>query len=309
MYHPGAVIEDDEESSAGDKYVVCANCGARIKATRERCLRCFEPLRVDRAALPFWRSLHISDQIGAVAGAIAVLAVGGLVYVLWTTADKTVVDSTAKPAERRSPLVTPPTPQGATPGTAQPPAADVVPSPDVPAISPADDLTSLRESFEEKLKRDPNDSVALIGLGLTLERLGNQTEALATFKRASEVAPGNATARKNLAKLEAQLGQWDKAILEYRIAARLTPNDSGAHYNLALALQETHDDQGAVPEFEAAIQLAPGDGAAHRGLAVSLERLGHTADAAREYERYLSIAPDAPDSKVIRDRIQRLPKS
>jgi Flp pilus assembly protein TadD len=308
-------VVDEEfsgEEFGGDAYVVCSKCGARIKATRQRCLRCFEPLHVDRAQQSVWRSQRISDQIGAIVAALALVAVGALVWVLYSTSDQSAaVDSTAKPAERPNPLIAPPRPLGSpatTPGDASAPAdGAAVPAPGEPTAS-TDDLESTRQSFEEKLKTNPNDPVALNGLGIALQRLGRPREALDAFRRACEAAPRNATARMNLAALEARLGNWDKAVVEYRVASHLSPDDYGAHYNLAIALQQTRDDQGAIAEFETAIQLAPREAAAHRGLAASLERVGRGADAAREYQRALELAPDAPDANAIRDKLQRLPK-
>lgn len=313
---------EDDDSASGDEFVICSNCGARIKATRERCLRCFEPLHLDHSELPIWRTLHISDQTGILVGAVAVVAVGALVWVLWTTADRTQPgDAEAKPVEHANAVVTPPsidrgpenrpdprvapadaTPPGSTPVDSTPSAAPAQ------SATSADNLEATRAAFEKKLETDPNDPVALDGLGLTLQTMGRLPDALAAFKRATEVAPRNATARVNLASLEARLGQWDKAVVDYRVAVNLVPNDFGVHYNYGLALQQTRDDAGAVAELQTAIDLAPREATAHRALATSLERLGRGPDAARSYQRYLELAPDASDTNAIRDRLQRLPK-
>src|SRR5437870_794301 len=58
-------------------YVICAACGARIKADRERCLRCEEPLR---AAAPRveplrWSALTLAQKRTAVAAAGALIVV------------------------------------------------------------------------------------------------------------------------------------------------------------------------------------------------------------------------------------------
>jgi Flp pilus assembly protein TadD len=305
-------VYEDDELSPGQDYVVCTACGARIKATRERCLRCFEPLHVDRAELPVWRSLHISDRVGMQIGIVALVAIVALGYVLWSTRDKGPVEVAAEPVV--SPSVTPSNPAstpsdiipspGSRPAQGQPPApagADAGAAPD--AATP-DDLAATRRAFEDKLKLDPNDSVALNGLGVVLQGIGDQPGALAAFRHAAEVAPRNATIRVNLARLEGLMGQWSRAAADYNVAAHLLPDDYGAHFNLALALQQTREHQAAVDEFQIAIQLAPREAAAHRGLAVSLDGVGRSADATQEYERYLELAPDAPDAKSIRERIQ-----
>lgn len=324
MYHRPAVFEDDD-SSAGDEFVICSNCGARIKATRERCLRCFEPLHVDHSELPIWRTLNISDQTGVLIGTIALIAVGALIWVLWTTAGRTNgVDTEAKPVEHQNQFASTPPAVDKGPQNAPDPRSDALPaatpsgaaSPldSAPAAAPAeptptnDSLDATRAAFEKKLEADPNDPVALDGLGLTLQTMGKLPEALAAFKRATEVAPRNTTARVNLANIEARLGQWDKAVVDYRVAAGLLPNDFAVHYNYGLALQHTRDDAGAITELETATELVPREAVAHRALAASLERVGRNADAARSYQRYLELAPDATDAGAIRDRLQRLPK-
>ncbi len=305
VYHRRTVIED--EDSAAQDVVVCTKCGAHMKATRERCLRCFEPLHVDRSQLPIWRSLHISDRVGMQVAAVAGVAVLALVWVLWTTNRRD--PSIAEPATAQNGAA--PAPGAATPssppasGTASESAGAAAPMATEPPDS-ADDLASTRHAFEEKLKTDPNDPVALNGLGLVLQREGDQQGALAAFRHAAEVAPRNATIRANIARLEGQLGQWSRAVADYRVAARLTPDDYAAQLNLGLALQQMHDDAAAVQELETAIQMAPREAAAHRALGISLERVGRAPDAVREYRRYLELAPDAPDADSIRERAQRL---
>ena len=308
VYHRRTVYEDDD-LTPGQEYVVCSKCGARIKATRERCLRCFEPLHVDPAQLPVWRTLHISDRIGtqiAIAAGVAVIA---LIWVLWSTSDKSHVEAPAEPVS--SAAAPPPSPAASSPIIANP-AAGPAPAPasaaaDVTADpGGSEELAGTRRAFEEKLKLDPNDTVALNCLGLVLARMGDQPGALAAFRHALEVAPRNATVRINLARLEGQMGQWSRAADDYRLAARLQPNDYEPQYNLGLALQQAHDDAAAATELETAIQLSPREPAAHRALANSYEKLGRAADAIREFRRYLELAPDAADANAIRERAQRL---
>ena len=182
--------EDDlvpgEEEAPGDEYVVCARCGARIKATRERCLRCFEPLHVDESKLPVWRTQRISDQTGVIVGALALAAVGGLVWVLYSTADNSTADTEAKPAGHNAlSNVKPPQQRGLPTNPAdangQPADASADASADAPAAGQApsaapfapsaNDLAATRRAFEEKLKTNPNDPVALDGLGLAQVRV------------------------------------------------------------------------------------------------------------------------------------------
>src|SRR3989442_1361872 len=86
-------------------YVVCSSCGARIKATRQRCLRCLEPLHGDET--PSYPSLSLSRvQTLALAGGVSLVLLA-LVVVLWWTRPQQE-DPVARPYS--------------TPSSAQPPA-------------------------------------------------------------------------------------------------------------------------------------------------------------------------------------------
>lgn len=291
-----------------EDYVVCPACGAHIKASRERCLRCFQPLHVDESQLPVWRSLKTSDRTGMIVGGLAAVALLGLVVVLWTTRQPGV-DVVARPASIPS-------------QTAAKPAAPAAPAEETPApvgdaaaaalsrtasaTLTAGDVPRSREAFEQALRLKPDDPEALNGLGLALERAGALNDAVARFKRATEVTPDKWSYRFNLAHAEGRLNQWDQAIADYREALKLSPDDYPTQYNLALALHKKGDEQGAIAEYQKAIQLAPGEPTFYLSLGVSLERVGRNADAVKAYQQYLELAPNADDAARVKEHIDVL---
>src|SRR5438309_11669778 len=82
-------------------YVVCASCGARIKANRERCLRCGEILQAASTPEPGRISLWLQGAAGrrliiGVVGSLALFAIGGA-YLDWQSP---AIDRVARPAPR-----------------------------------------------------------------------------------------------------------------------------------------------------------------------------------------------------------------
>jgi hypothetical protein len=90
-------------------FVVCASCGARIKAGREHCLRCFAPLPEADTPVrpPIWDSIGLSQGQLMVTGIVASLLVLSLVAIIWSTRPDRL-DDIARPAS--APLATSPQP-------------------------------------------------------------------------------------------------------------------------------------------------------------------------------------------------------
>jgi Flp pilus assembly protein TadD len=297
-----------EQDTDQEQYVICPACGSRIKATRKRCLRCFEPLHVDEATLPVWRSLKTSDRTGMIAAGVAGAVVVGFVAILWTTRTPGV-DDTARPAAGAAIVAAKP-PAVPADQTAQPaPVGDALAAAtrrDAAATLNAGDVPKSRDQFEEALRLKPDDPESLNGLGLALERANMLADAVAKFKRATEVAPDKWAYRFNLAHAEGRLNQWDQAIADYREAINLSPDDYPTQYNLALALHKKGDEQAAIAEYQKAIALAPGEPSFYLSLGVSLERVGRMADAVKAYKQYLELAPDADDAGRVKEHVDLL---
>ena len=302
-------------------YVVCASCGARIKAGRQHCLRCFEPLPdPDAPVLPLiWESLGLSQAKLMIGGIVASVLVVSLVGVIWSTWPDQG-DEVARPASGQAP--TPKPPRAAPAEPVELPAAANTPvsvtsyqPPPVAAIDSvrtgaaaftSGDFASARAAYERSLVLKPDDPETLNNLGQVLVRLNQPTDAIVRFERAIALAPTKAAYHFNLAHTVAQLGQLDRAVTEYREAVRLFPDDYATQFNLAMALQAKGDAQGAIPEFQRAITLAPGEPSFHISLGLSLEKVGRVPDAVREYRQYLEMAPGAPDAATLKAHIEVL---
>ena len=295
------------------EFVVCPSCGARIKAGREFCLRCFEPLpTADRPIRPpIWVSFGLSNQTRLIVlGAVGVLVVA-LIAVIVITEPKPINDD---PVPLSQPATRPAAPSGAPdssapvdPNAAAAPVA--VAAPATENVSPPDQkLLDRRAMLEAKLARSPNDADALNGLGQVLQELGQPEDAFRAFDAAVQAQPRRLDFRMNLAINARELGRWDRAIDEFREATRIQPRDYVAQFSLADALQKKGDDQTAIVEFEKARKLGPSAPGVPLGLAASYEKVGRTSDAVREYELFLQLQPNSADTARVRERLTRLAK-
>jgi tetratricopeptide (TPR) repeat protein len=298
-------------------YVVCQACGTRIKAGRPFCLKCFGPLPDPEVAVKptIWESLGLSELQSALLGGAAVLAVGGLLVVIWQT-KPVQLDDQAVPVAG-SGTVAPPVVTAAparapeSPGTASP----VEPFERTAVASPAEtrsepvDVPALEATlalYDQELTTQPGNADVFNRKGQVLERLGRVSEAATCFERASELSPDTRTYHFNLARVAAALGQSDRAVAAYREVVRLQPEDYAARYTLGLTLQKRGDDEAAVVELQKAVALDSRDANVHLALGVGLERVGRVADAVPQYQQYIAMQPNSVDAGRLKEHLASL---
>ena len=283
-------------------FVVCASCGARIKAERDRCLRCGEIL--ETAEMVAARQALPKRQVFAIV-AVLLLALLGTAVVWWETRSSPLADA-ARPVSLKLASAARPTPVAPRgwPADATPARQRESPArkerPPAAGERTASELQSAKAGYEQTLKTRPDDPVALNSLGLVLEGLGDKSLALARYSLAARLAPTEWSYRFNLAHVEGELQQWPQAAADYRLALASSPDDAATRYNLALALHMNGDDPAAIPEYRKAIEIAPGEPDLHMSLGISLEKVGRVDEAVREYGAYLGLAPSAPDAAQVK---------
>jgi len=249
--------------------VVCSACGTRIKAGREYCLRCFEPLPPPGAlAQPsILVSLGWSRGKQLIVAAAVSLAVLTLVVIIWQTAPQQI-DAASRPAVGQ--------PRAATPAIAIRQAAPVA------AVDPQIERARPRTGDEPffDTPRSPSD-----GDGVRYQ------QTLARFK---------------IARAAAEAGEWTRAVDEYGGAARLSGDDANAQYNFGLALHRRGDEHDAIAMFHKAIALAPDEATFHLALAAALENVARVAEAVGEYTAFVTAHPNAAEADRVRSRIDAL---
>jgi len=279
-------------------FVICAACGARIKANRERCLRCEELLVAWQKPelLPSWL-----QRVGGGTLVFGILAVVILLFAVMMSIDSRSRQANAASVSR--PVR--PSSQGANS------AIEPVASLDTARRGTVDlaraDASALRARYEEQLSKNPADPEVLNNLGLTLERLGQVDDAIARFESALRTDPLNFAYHFNLAHASSLRRDWDRSVGEYRLASSRLPSDYAARYNLGMALYLKGDAASAIPELQKGIETAPGVPAFHLALGACYEKLARMSEALHEYQTYLAMAPSAPDADRVRSHMQSMP--
>lgn len=119
------------------------------------------------------------------------------------------------------------------------------------------DLRDALPQFEIARKVDPADARSALYLGLTLESLGRNEEALTMYGEAVRLAP-QADTYLTGARLLLLLGRLEQCELWTRNALKLQPKSRDAHFELArlLARQEKYTE--AAGQGEQALKLSGG---------------------------------------------------
>jgi tetratricopeptide (TPR) repeat protein len=149
-----------------------------------------------------------------------------------------------------------------------------------------------RAHYEQAVKLNPANADAQNNLGNRLTVEGRIDEAVACYRAAIAAEPRHFRARSNLGHRLADQGQVEEAEVQLKAAVRLAPGDPAASSRLArlLAQQGKHDQ--AVPLYEAALRADPGQYELHYNLGLSFEGLGRTAEAESSYRQAIQLKPD-----------------
>ena len=139
----------------------------------------------------------------------------------------------------------------------------------------------------------PKDAQAHSNLGNTLSYLGRLDEAEASFRRALKIDKNFAEAHLNLGATLHDLGRFGEAEASYRRALQLKPGLADAHYNLGNTLKSQEKLEEAVASFRKALQIAPKLVGAANNLGAALQAQGKLAEAEAILRNVLQTNPDS----------------
>jgi tetratricopeptide (TPR) repeat protein len=137
------------------------------------------------------------------------------------------------------------------------------------------------------------NAAALETRGTQAMEARNWPEAIATLRKAIDMAPDNAFTRLNLGTSLYLAGDGDGALEQYRTAVRLMPSLARAHFGIGTVLESRRQDREAIEAFTAAVRHDPDFVEAHFSLANALRRTGRVADSLTHYDTVLARSPAA----------------
>lgn len=133
-----------------------------------------------------------------------------------------------------------------------------------------------------------------LNLGVPLSEQGQESEAIANYRRSLRANPGDSGVHNNLANALLASGQIDEAIVHFRQAVQLRPNYFKAQSNFAVALVKAGQLDEAIVQARAALQANPRYLQAHHVLGIALSEQGRPREAVAAYEQASRIMPGWP---------------
>ncbi|MDY6904642.1 MAG: tetratricopeptide repeat protein [Thermodesulfobacteriota bacterium] len=120
------------------------------------------------------------------------------------------------------------------------------------------------------LAAEPENTTALLQLGIIYAQYGILDQAMTLFERALENEPDNAALLNNMGNLYFLEGHYQKAVDAYRKAVEADPDDAFVWVNLAKALLKIKATAEAKQTFDKACTINPEVIRNHRSLALKL---------------------------------------
>ncbi|MDD5751517.1 MAG: tetratricopeptide repeat protein [Candidatus Peribacteraceae bacterium] len=153
------------------------------------------------------------------------------------------------------------------------------------------DPAAAQAAYNRALTLDPENTTAILGLGIIAGLEGRTAEAEASYRRAIAIAPDAATAHLNLGALLVGQGRLSEGIAEYRTTIALNPFYPQAQFNLGIALEKIGKDAEAADAYGEAINLQPKFTAARLNLGILLYNRKKIDEAVEQFEAILHYDP------------------
>jgi choline-sulfatase len=147
----------------------------------------------------------------------------------------------------------------------------------------------------ELVEKDPRNPVFRATLARIQRQLGTGASAVALYRQAVALAPGDADAWYNLGVTAAECCDRKEALAALIEAARLDPKRAAIHNALGLLYMESGEVPRAVEAFNRAAENDPRDARAFNNIGNALRAMGHFDDAANAYRKAATVAPNYAD--------------
>ena len=125
------------------------------------------------------------------------------------------------------------------------------------------DYTPQIEAYQDLLKANPKDAVALSGLGDVYMGQGNYSQAKDLFEQATSMDPGNALYHGRLGEAYYGLNMIDVALRELNTGLSIDPRNQAIMIDIGLIDSHTNQSAQARQMWQKAIDINPNNRMAH----------------------------------------------
>jgi tetratricopeptide (TPR) repeat protein len=170
--------------------------------------------------------------------------------------------------------------------------------------------------FQEGLAVNPNCGDCYTNIGYSHMQKKEYDQAEAAYKKATEVAPNDASGWNGLANLYNAQRKFDLAAEASSKAAQMSGGAAGAAgggnadalYNQGVILWNAGKIPEAKKQFEAAVAADANHAEAHFQLGMALVNEGNLAGAATEFETYLKLSPSGQNAATAKSLLAQVKK-
>lgn len=169
------------------------------------------------------------------------------------------------------------------------------------------DAEQALDKLDRARKLDPKNIRAAMYMGQILEVQGRLTEAEAIYQEIMRQYPENSAAYMHLGIFYGAHGKPGKALALMDKALSLDPSQGLAHFNRAVILQQVGEAQEALGEFQAAVDQEPGNAFFQFNLGMFYAKNTDRTDLGRVHlQESLRLNPDQAEASRIRATLATL---
>jgi protein O-GlcNAc transferase len=156
----------------------------------------------------------------------------------------------------------------------------------------ANRLPAAEASYRKAVGLETGNAEWWNDLGVVLQGLARDQEALACYERALIQNPELVQAMYNAGTVLRQLGLYRKSLDYLEQVAKLRPDSEEIHGNMGNALRALGMHEQALASYERALTLKPDYAEAQNGMGVLLLETGNTEQALTHFNKALALKPD-----------------
>lgn len=154
------------------------------------------------------------------------------------------------------------------------------------------------KAYAEAASKEPDESIYLNNLGISLTKLGKYDEAIEAYKKMFELKPDSYSANKSLGELYGMEKNYQEALPYFAKAAELSPDDPDAQYNLGACLMNSGNPAKAMEAFAKVIEIKPDYALAYYQLGMIYVNQNNKEEAIKNLEKFLDLAPTDPNASI-----------